>query len=145
MSFFQRVLLLNLKTSFRFRNLIQIITERKTNLSWHFSQLFMEKACFTKLQKLLNILYGQLYYQKECIDQLKILLDLFRKKNDKIILIKIKEIDIDNSKIKLENIFKTNKPIPETLKIHSINVTVNRHAPNPVESNSKSLFGSDRI
>ena len=74
------MLLLNLKTSFRFRNLLQIITERKTNLSWHFSQLFMENACLTKLQKLLNILYGQLYYQKEFIDQLKILLNLSRKK-----------------------------------------------------------------
>lgn len=47
---------------------------------------------------------------------------LAQKKTKKIILIEITKNDIVNSKIKLENIFKTVKTIPETLKMHSVNL-----------------------
>jgi len=37
-------------------------------------------------------------------------------------LIEITKSDIDSSKTKLENLFKTVKSIPETLKMHSFKV-----------------------
>ncbi|CAF4610185.1 unnamed protein product, partial [Didymodactylos carnosus] len=46
-------------------------------------------------------------------------------KTKKVILIEITNNDIDNSKTKLENIFKTAKSIPETLKMHSVKVVDN--------------------
>jgi hypothetical protein len=47
---------------------------------------------------------------------------LAKKKTKKIILIEITRNDIDSSKTKLENLFKTAKSIPETLKMHSVKV-----------------------
>lgn len=45
-----------------------------------------------------------------------------KSKTNKINLVEITKNDIDNSKIKLENIFKTIKPVPQTLKMHSVKV-----------------------
>ena len=47
---------------------------------------------------------------------------LIKKETKQILLIEITRNDIDSSKTKLENLFKTAKPIPETLKMHSVNV-----------------------
>ena len=45
-----------------------------------------------------------------------------KKKTKKIILIEITGNDIDNSKTKLENLFKTAKTVPEIQKLHSVKV-----------------------
>ena len=47
---------------------------------------------------------------------------LAKKKTKKIILIEITRNDIDRSKTKLENLFKTVKSFLETLKMHSVKV-----------------------
>lgn len=47
-------------------------------------------------------------------------INLAKTKTHKINLIEITKNEIDNSKTKLENIFKTTKSVPETLKMHSV-------------------------
>ena len=59
------------------------------------------------------------------VDQSRILFKLQRKINAKVVLIQITENKIDNSKIKLQNIFKEAETIPEILKMHSVPVIAN--------------------
>jgi hypothetical protein len=92
---------------FHFRNLTQIADARKINLSWHFFATSHGKGVVDGI--------GGIAKREDFIK-------LAQKKTKKIILIQIMRSDIDSSKTKLENLFKTAKAIPETLKMHSVKV-----------------------
>ncbi|CAF2048310.1 unnamed protein product [Rotaria magnacalcarata] len=105
------------KQHFLFRNLIQINIERKIKLSWNFfATSHGIGGGVVKRLVWSAVLAGEVCRSAEDF------INLAQKKTNKIILVEITRNDIDNSKINLEDIIKTAKTVPETLKMHSVNV-----------------------
>ena len=110
------------KQRFLFRNLIHISNERKSRLNWRFFATSHGKGVVdgiggtVKRLVWLTVLAGGSCRSAE--DFIKIA----RNKTNKINLFEITKADVDYSKVKLENIFKTTISIPQTFKIHSVKV-----------------------
>ena len=113
------------KQRFHFRNLIQVANQYNIINSWNFFATSHGKGVVDGIGGLVKrlvwsgILAGEVYRSAE--DFIKTAL----KKTKKIILIEITKNDIDKSKTNLENLFKTAKTVPETLKTHSVKVVRN--------------------
>ncbi|CAF1536035.1 unnamed protein product, partial [Rotaria sp. Silwood1] len=110
------------KQRFHFRNLTRIADERKINLSWHFFATSHGKGVVDGIGGIVKRLVWSAILAGGVCRSAEDFIKLAKKKTKKIILIEITRSDIDSSKTKLENLFKTAKSIPETLKMHSVKV-----------------------
>ena len=110
------------KQRFHFRNLTRIADEHRISLSWHFFATSHGKAVFDGIGGVVKHLVWSAILAGGVCRSAQDFIKLAQKKTNKVILIEITQNNIDNSKIKLENIFKTAQPVPETLKIHSVKV-----------------------
>ncbi|CAM4763234.1 unnamed protein product [Rotaria magnacalcarata] len=111
------------KQRFLFRNLIQINNERNIKLSWNFFATSHGKGVVDGIGGgVVKRLVWSAVLAGEVCRSAEDFIKLAQKKTNKVILVEITRNDIDNSKINLEDIFKTAKAVPETLKTHSVNV-----------------------
>ena len=112
------------KQRFLFRNLIQISNERKIKLHWHFFATSHGKGVVDGIGGVVKRLVWSAVLAGAICRSAEDFIKIAKDKTNKINLIEITKSDIDNSKSKLEHIFKTIKPIPQTLKMHSVKVVV---------------------
>ncbi|CAF1351898.1 unnamed protein product, partial [Didymodactylos carnosus] len=105
-----------------FRNLTRIAKERKINLSWQFFATAHGKSVVDEIGGTVKRLVWSAILVGGVCRSAEDFITLAKKKTQKIILIEITRNDIDSSKTKLENLFKTAKSVPETLKMHSVKV-----------------------
>jgi hypothetical protein len=110
------------KQRFHFRNLTRIADERKIDLKWHFFATSHGKGVVDGIGGSVKRLVWSAILAGGVCRSAEDFIKLAKKKTKKIILIEILRSDIDDSKTKLENLFKTAKCIPETLKMHSVKV-----------------------
>ncbi|CAF1179048.1 unnamed protein product [Didymodactylos carnosus] len=108
------------KQRFMFRNLIQIAHEYKIALSWNFFATSHGKGVVDGLGGTVKRLVWSAALAGNNCKSAKDFVKLAQQKTKKIIIIEITKNGIDNSKLKLENIFKVAKSVPETLKTHSV-------------------------
>jgi hypothetical protein len=113
------------KQRFHFRNLVHIANERNIHLSWHFFATSHGKGVVDGIGGTVKRLVWSGILAGEVCRSAEDFIKIAKKKTKKVILIEITKTNIDNSKTKLENIFKTAKPVPETLKMHSFKVVDN--------------------
>ncbi|CAF2142516.1 unnamed protein product [Rotaria magnacalcarata] len=110
---------------FHFRNLVQIANERNIHLSWHFFATSHGKGVVDGIGGTVKRLVWSAILAGGVCRSAEDFIKIAKKKTKKVILIEITKNNIDNSKTKLENIFKMAKIIPETLKMHSVKVVDN--------------------
>ncbi|CAF1049158.1 unnamed protein product [Didymodactylos carnosus] len=110
------------KQRFHFRNLTRIADERKINLSWRFFATSHGKGVVDGIGGIVKRLVWSAILVGGVCRSAEDFIKLAEKKTKKIILIQITSSDIDNSKTKLENLFKMAESVPETLKMHSVKV-----------------------
>ena len=91
-------------------------------MSWHFFATSHGKGVVDGIGGVVKRLVWSAILGGEMCRSAEDFIKLVQKKTNKVILVEITRNDIDNSRIKLENIFKTAKTVPETLKIHLVNV-----------------------
>ncbi|CAF1218860.1 unnamed protein product [Rotaria sordida] len=113
------------KQRFHFRNLVQIANEHNIDLSWHFFATSHGKGVVDGIGGTVKRLVWSAILAGEVCRSAEDFIKIAKKKTKKVILIEITKNNIDNSKNKLESIFKTAKSIPETLKMHSVKVVDN--------------------
>ncbi|CAF1301997.1 unnamed protein product [Didymodactylos carnosus] len=114
------------KQRFTFRNLIQIAHEYKIALSWNFFATSHGKGVVDGLGGTVKRLVWSAALADDNCKSAKDFVTLAQQKTKKIIITEITKNAIDNSKLKLENIFKVAKSVPETLKTHSVKVIDNK-------------------
>ncbi|CAF1442626.1 unnamed protein product [Didymodactylos carnosus] len=114
------------KQRFMFRNLIQIAHEYKIALSWNFFATSHGKGVADGLGGTVKRLVWSAALSGDNCKSAKDFVKLAQQKTKKIIIIEITKNDIDNSKLKLENIFKIAKSLPETPKTRSVKVIDNK-------------------
>lgn len=110
------------KQRFLFRNLIQIRNERKIQLNWHFFATSHGKGVVDGIGGAVKRIVWSAVLAGAVCRTAEDFIKLVEKKTNKINLAEITKNEIDNSKVKLENIFKTTKSVPQTLKMHSVKV-----------------------
>lgn len=110
------------KQRFHFRNFTRIANERKINLSWNFFATSHGKGVVDGIGGTVKRLVWSAILAGGGCRSAEDFIALAKKKTQKIILIEITRNDIDSSKTELENLFRTAKSIPETLKMHSVKV-----------------------
>ncbi|CAF0859590.1 unnamed protein product [Adineta ricciae] len=110
------------KQRFHFRNLSQIASERKIHLSWHFFATSHGKGVVDGIGGTTKRLVWSAILGGGVCRSAQDFINLAKQKTKKIILFEITRNDTDDSKKKLEKIFETAKTVPETLKMHSVNV-----------------------
>ena len=110
------------KQRFHFRNLLQIANDRNIDLSWHFFATSHGKGVVDGIGGTVKRLVWSAVLAGEVCRSAEDFVKIAKKKTKKVILIEITKNNIDNSKAKLESIFKTAKLVPETLKMHSVKV-----------------------
>ncbi|CAF1108331.1 unnamed protein product [Rotaria sp. Silwood1] len=113
------------KQRFHFRNLVQIANEHNIALSWHFFATSHGKGVVDGIGGTVKRLVWSAILGGGVCRSAEDFIKIAKKKTKKVILIEITKNNIDNSKNKLESIFKTAKSIPETLKMHSVKVVDN--------------------
>ena len=113
------------KQRFHFRNLIEIANEHYISLSWHFFATSHGKGVVDGIGGVVKRLVWSAILAGEVCRSAVDFIKLAKMKTKKVVLIEITENDINNSKTKLGNIFKTAKTVPETLKTHSVKVVDN--------------------
>ena len=102
--------------------MIQIANHYNINFSWNFFAISHGKGVVDAIGGVMKRLVWSAILAGEVCRAVEDFIKIAKKKAKKIILIEITKKNIDNSKTNLENIFKTVKTIPETLKIHSVKV-----------------------
>ncbi|CAF4518855.1 unnamed protein product, partial [Rotaria magnacalcarata] len=110
------------KQRYHFRNLTRIANERNIDLSWHFFATSYGKGVVDGIGGVVKRLVWSAILAGDGCRSVEDFIKLARKKTDKIIVIEIKIDEIQKSKIKLENLFKTAKSVPETQKMHCVKV-----------------------
>ena len=110
------------KQRFLFRNLIHISNERKIRLNWHFFATSHGKGVVDGIGGTVKRLVWSAVLAGGSCRSAENFIKIARNKTNKINLFEITKADVDYSKVKLENIFKTTISIPQTLKMHSVKV-----------------------
>lgn len=110
------------KQRYHFRNLTRIASERKIDLNWHFFATSHGKGVVDGIGGVVKRLVWSAILAGEVCRSAEDFIKLATKKTAKIILFEIKIDEIQKSKIKLEDLFKTAKSVPETQKMHSVKV-----------------------
>ena len=110
------------KQRFLFRNLIHISNERKIRLNWHFFATSHGKGVVDGIGGTVKRLVWSAVLAGGSCRSAEDFIKIARNKTNKINLFEITKADVDYSKVKLENIFKTTISIPQTLKMHSVKV-----------------------
>ncbi|CAF1101340.1 unnamed protein product [Adineta ricciae] len=108
------------KQRFHFRNLTRIANKYNISLSWNFLATSHGKGVVDGIGGSAKRLVWSAVLAGEVCRTAEDFVKIAKKKTKKIILIEITADAIDRSKVELENIFKTAKSIPETLKMHSV-------------------------
>ncbi|CAF1449742.1 unnamed protein product, partial [Didymodactylos carnosus] len=103
-----------------------IAHEYKIALSWSFFATSHGKGVVDGLGGTVKRLVWSAALAGDNYKSAKDFVKLAQQETKKIIMIEITKNDIDNSKLKLENIFKVAKSVPETLKTHSVKVIDNK-------------------
>ena len=110
------------KQRFLFRNLIHISNERKIRLNWHFFATSHGRGVVDGIGGTVKRLLWLAVLAGGSCRSAEDFIKIVRNKTNKINLFEITKADVDYSKVKLENIFKTTISIPQTLKMHSVKV-----------------------
>ena len=110
------------KQRFLFRNLIHVSNERKIRLNWHFFATSHRKGVVDGIGGTVKRLVWSAVLAGGSCRSAEDFIKIARNKTNKINLFEITMADVDYSKVKLENIFKTTISIPQTLKMHSVKV-----------------------
>ncbi|CAF1021678.1 unnamed protein product [Adineta ricciae] len=105
---------------FHFRNLTRIANKYNISLSWNFFATSHGKGVVDGIGGSAKRLVWSAVLVGEVCRATEYFVKIAKKQTKKIILIGITADAIDCSKVQLENIFKTVKSIPETLKMHSV-------------------------
>ncbi|CAF1545908.1 unnamed protein product, partial [Didymodactylos carnosus] len=110
------------KQRFHFRNIIQLASNFKIHLRWHFFATSHGKGTVDAIGGSVKRVVSSVVLGGEACRSAADFVKIANKKCVSITSIEIKKTDIDNSKLKLENLFKTTKQVPETLKTHFVKV-----------------------
>lgn len=110
------------KQRFHFRNLMIISHEHQLTLTWNFFATSHGKGVVDGIGGTVKRLVWSAVLGGESCRSADEFVKIARQKTKKILLAEITKTAIDSSKMKLENIFKVAKAVPDTLKTHSVTV-----------------------
>ncbi|CAF1580941.1 unnamed protein product, partial [Didymodactylos carnosus] len=110
------------KQRYHFRNLVQLASEYKISMNWCFFATSRGKGTVDAIGGVVKRVVWSAVLGGEVCRSAADFVRIAKKKSNSLILMEITKNHIDNSKLKLENIFKATKHVPETLKSHSVKV-----------------------
>ncbi|CAF0901140.1 unnamed protein product [Didymodactylos carnosus] len=101
---------------------VQFASEYKISMNWCFFATSHGKGTVDAIGGVVKRVVWSAVLGGEACRSTADFVRIAKKKSNSIILMEITKNHIDNSKLKLENIFKATKHVPETLKSHSVKV-----------------------
>ena len=102
--------------------MIQISDERKIKLHWHFFATSHGKGVVDGIGGVVKRLVWSAILAGAVCRSSADFIKIAKSKTNKINRAEITKNEMDNSKVKLENILKTIKSVPQTLKMRSVKV-----------------------